>query len=46
MKADLGGLGNNQAEIIKDHPHLTREDIYSARAFAVDYLADELIAFG
>jgi len=33
-------------EIIKDHPHLTREDIYSAQAFAADYLADELIAFG
>jgi len=33
-------------EIIKDHPHLTREDIYSAQAFAADYLADEQIAFG
>jgi uncharacterized protein (DUF433 family) len=33
-------------EIIKDHPHLTTEDIYAAQAFAADYLADELIAFG
>jgi uncharacterized protein (DUF433 family) len=33
-------------EIIKDHPHLTREDIYSAQAFAADYLADEQVAFG
>ena len=33
-------------EIIKDHPHLTREDIYSAQAFAADFLADEQIAFG
>ncbi|MCK9364169.1 MAG: DUF433 domain-containing protein [Syntrophales bacterium] len=33
-------------EIIKDHPHLTPEDIYSAQAFAADYLADEQIAFG
>jgi hypothetical protein len=33
-------------EIIKDHPYLTREDIYSAQAFAADYLGDELIAFG
>ena len=32
-------------EIIKDHPHLTPEDIYSAQAFAADYLADEQIAF-
>jgi uncharacterized protein (DUF433 family) len=33
-------------EIIQDHPHLTREDIYTAQAFAADYLADEQIAFG
>ncbi len=33
-------------EIIKDHPHLTSEDIYAAQAFAADYLADEQIAFG
>jgi uncharacterized protein (DUF433 family) len=32
-------------EIIKDHPHLTTEDIYAAQAFAADYLADEEIAF-
>jgi uncharacterized protein (DUF433 family) len=33
-------------EIIADHPHLTRADIYAAQAFAADYLADEQIAFG
>ena len=33
-------------EIIKDHPHLTPEDIYAAQAFAADCLANEEIAFG
>ena len=33
-------------EIILDHPHLTRADIYAAQAFAADYFADEQIAFG
>ncbi len=33
-------------EIIIDHPHITREDIYACQAFAADYLADEQIAFG
>lgn len=33
-------------EIIRDHPHLTKEDIYAAQAFAADYLAEELVAFG
>ncbi len=32
-------------EIIADHPHLKREDIYAAQEFAADYLADEMIAF-
>jgi len=38
--------GMTIGEIIKDHPHLTREDIYYAQAFAADYLAYEQIAFG
>lgn len=33
-------------EIIKDHPHLTPEDIYAAQAFAADYLANEEIVVG
>ena len=33
-------------EIILDHPHLTREDIWKAQEFAADYLAEEQIAFG
>jgi len=33
-------------EIIRDHPHLTKEDVYAAQAFAADYLADEQVAFG
>ncbi len=41
----LGG-GMSTEEIIGDHPHLKREDILAAHEFAVDYLADEEIAFG
>ncbi len=32
-------------EILKDHPHLEREDIFAAQEFAADYLAAEEIAF-
>ncbi len=32
-------------EIITDHPHLKKEDIFAAQEFAADYLADEAIAF-
>ena len=32
-------------EIITDHPHLRREDIFAAQEFAADFLADEEIAF-
>ena len=38
--------GMTVEEIIADHPHLKREDILAAQAFAADYLADEEIAFG
>jgi uncharacterized protein (DUF433 family) len=38
--------GMTIAEIIADHPHLTRDDILIAQEFAADYLADEQIAFG
>jgi uncharacterized protein (DUF433 family) len=31
--------GMTVAEILADHPHLTPDDIYSATAFAADYLA-------
>jgi uncharacterized protein (DUF433 family) len=37
--------GMTLGEIIADHPHLRREDIYAAQEFAADYLADEQIAF-
>ena len=33
-------------EIVRDHPRLTVPDVYAARAFAADYLADEESAFG
>jgi uncharacterized protein (DUF433 family) len=29
-------------EVIADHPHLKREDIYAAQEFAADYLAYEM----
>jgi uncharacterized protein (DUF433 family) len=38
--------GMTVEEIIKDHPHLRKEDILAAQEFAADYLADEEIAFG
>jgi uncharacterized protein (DUF433 family) len=38
--------GMTVEEIIADHPHLNREDIFVAQEFAADYLADEEIAFG
>lgn len=33
-------------EIIKDHPHLTVEDIDAAQRFTADYLGNEEIIFG
>jgi uncharacterized protein (DUF433 family) len=38
--------GMTAEQIIDDHPHITREDILAAQAFAADYLADEEIAHG
>ncbi len=40
----LGG-GMSTEEIIRDHPHLTQDDILAAHEFAADILADEEIAF-
>ncbi len=37
--------GMTVEEIIKDHPHLKREDILAAQEFAADYLAEEEIVF-
>ena len=37
--------GMTPEEIIKDHPHLKREDILAVQKFAADYLADEEIVF-
>ncbi len=33
--------GMTVEDILHDHPHLTRDDIYAAIAFAADYMADE-----
>jgi uncharacterized protein (DUF433 family) len=38
--------GMTVEDIITDHPHLNREDMFVAQEFAADYLADEEIAFG
>jgi uncharacterized protein (DUF433 family) len=32
-------------DILKDHPHLTVEDIRAAQHFAADYLSDDEIIF-
>jgi len=37
--------GMTVEEILKDHPHLKKEDILAAQAFAADYIAHEEIAF-
>jgi len=37
--------GMTPEEIIKDHPHLTLEDILAAQEFAADYLGQEEIIF-
>jgi uncharacterized protein (DUF433 family) len=39
----LGG-GMSIDEILADHPHLTRDDILAAQAFAADYLAQDEVA--
>jgi len=41
----LGG-GMTPDEIIKDHPHLKKEDIFAAEEFAADYLSREDVVFG
>ena len=43
MRKLAGGM--TIEDIITDHPHLTRKDIFAAHEFAADYLADEEIAF-
>lgn len=37
------GAGMAPEEILEDHPHLTRDDIRAAQAFAADYLAEEAV---
>ncbi len=38
--------GMSPEDIVRDHPHLSVEDIHAAQAYAADYLADEEIVFG
>ncbi len=35
------GAGISIEEILEDHPHITREDIRAAQAFAADYISKE-----
>ena len=37
--------GMTVEEIMADHPHLKRADIFAAHEFAADYLAEKEIAF-
>lgn len=40
------GAGMSEAEILVDHPHITREDIHAAQAFAADYISNDELIFG
>lgn len=40
------GAGRSEAEILTDHPHITREDIHAAQAFAADYITSDELIFG
>jgi uncharacterized protein (DUF433 family) len=40
------GAGLTDAQIIEDHPRLTREDIRAAQAFAADYLRNDEVIYG
>ncbi len=37
--------GMTVEEILVDHPHLTREDVYATADFAADHIAQEEIIF-
>lgn len=41
LRKMAGGMSIN--DILRDHPHLTPDNIYAAAAFAADYLAQEEI---
>ena len=41
LRKMAGGMSIN--DILRDHPHLTPDNIYAAAAFAADYLAREEI---
>ena len=41
LRKMAGGMSIN--DILRDHPHLTSDNIYAAAAFAADYLAREEI---
>lgn len=40
------GAGGSIDGLLKSYPHLTREDILAAQAFAADQIANEDVIFG
>jgi uncharacterized protein (DUF433 family) len=40
------GAGMTDDEIIEDHPHIKKEDIRAALAFAADYIRNDELIFG
>ena len=40
------GAGRSELEILADHPHIGREDIRAAQAFAADYISSDELIFG
>lgn len=40
----LLGQGVSIDELLEGYPHITREDVNAAHAFAADFLADEMMA--
>ena len=40
------GAGTSIDGLLKSYPHLTREDVLAAQAFAADQIANEDVVFG
>jgi uncharacterized protein (DUF433 family) len=40
------GAGLSVEDILADHPHITREDVQAAQAFAADYISNDEFVFG
>ncbi|HEY1708018.1 MAG TPA: DUF433 domain-containing protein [Rhizomicrobium sp.] len=40
------GAGLSIEDILHDHPHIVREDVNAAQAFAADYISNDELIFG